>query len=1385
MKHFTVLHKILSVFLLGLIVTTTLHAQDTLRINMATVSTAYTIPATETRPCLIYGTTTTGTITIQSGFKGTIVLRKLSITSSKSSTTYGISGVSCITVEGAYNRDNMDPITKVDVILDGANTLTYTPRYSGCAFQVNQGAQIHINAVNPNNNASGTLIAKNNGEGSAAIGAPYFPTGTRVSNNPVWYENTGQGTSTITQSASSSTAPNRNTTAGGNIIIGSGTVTANAYQHGAGIGGGWYTYYNGVIIVYGGIVTAQSNYHAAGMGSGCPQGTGVLQNFANNSTIIALPPAEISAKGTTGNSSSPNALYGLNGAQNITYMNDPGKPHIVVKTEYEEPGANIYLDLTETPGLQDIFDDLEIKYDLSKVRIGRTNAAGTDLEKELHGRFEQETTFFTDASSSNPDYLGRPFMPVKKKVLAAETIELPLLKMKISFTDYPSKPLKEGYNTTQARQNAHVIKMEYNDPEKMNALNFRLQGGGVHFENMIFLKSDSSTVTTAPTELKQGDKYYIILPIKLHKTIGIYSDVLLIGGKWGTVDLPGYIRRIGMQKVVKDDTGRNDYIKVTASPTDFVATPSTAGNVTLTLNIDHKDTGILYDKDEVTAKYLVTTESDYNKVVLANPDIKTWTNMQVPAANGQNQTTTVPFAGKPTGIYYIHWYVESGVVYAHTPSTGFGPYIIADALKAGTITGNPSVCAGQIPGTIKGEVSTGGSGSYTYKWEMSTNNGTTWDTVGGNTADYTPTAPLTVSPTLFRRTTTDTYGSTATSNTFSIRIVADGITLYWKKNTTDKNWNNPANWVDANGTALNMVPVSCSNVFIPSGANNYPSLDINSTPVDVCGAPVCNNITFAYGAELAYQHILTYNTAKIQYNFGYYGTLAAGQPANSKDGASGTVMLRERWYLLSAPLKQIASGDFSFGGYPFTWQALDDAFSKENNTHSLNFKKSNPENNVSLSTTNNAIAVKAATYNSTDIGYKTQNHLESLQGVLEIPYFENTNEKAYHPTHGYDPIAQISSFYYFNNKTLQLVHNPVGRMKRNADAYRFIFEGSIQNLNVGGTGIPCYVMKVKANADGYALIGNPFMASINMSNLYSANPGKFKTNLFYRYNNDNTWPAYTFGGHGVNSQQAFVVQLTSGGEQELIFPMEGTLGLTGKTVTNIPRRLPQTGALGVNISSSNGLNGDFAELLSANTSITENVDKLLIVDDQNVPEVFFIGTNNKSHNLMQVYKEGENEVGLGIVSKSKSGEELTLVFDQIQDFVSQTNLYPVLIDKHLGVKQNLSLNNIYGFTQRKISSDNNYIDADRFAVQLLSSGDEFLKQGTNISIGYINKELKVKAIQKITQIQIYDTLGRRIYSEVNINTDHYAKTVSLNQGVYLVKVCTENGESKVEKIMAL
>ena len=89
-----------------------------------------------------------------------------------------------------------------------------------------------------------------------------------------------------------------------------------------------------------------------------------------------------------------------------------------------------------------------------------------------------------------------------------------------------------------------------------------------------------------------------------------------------------------------------------------------------------------------------------------------------------------------------------------------------------TITGDPSVCSGQVLPEISGSVPAGGSGNYNFLWEQSTNGGVNWTQaiLTNNTQNYQ--APALDIPTQYRRYVTSGANACckSTSNILDIAI---------------------------------------------------------------------------------------------------------------------------------------------------------------------------------------------------------------------------------------------------------------------------------------------------------------------------------------------------------------------------------------------------------------------------------------------------------------------------------------------------------------------------------------------------------------------------------------------------------------------------------------
>ena len=490
-----------------------------------------TIPASSTNEYVITGSTTSNYVIVEFGWKGTITLKNCSF-------NFYNEYNSPIRITGKNNLSNSDPSrTNVNLILDGKNYIYNEYGNGNACIQVDQGAQINISAVDPCDNTSGILIAEQkDAYGGAAIGSR------------------SSGSSLETRSTAILNNGLSATTAGGNVVISSGTITARG-GHGAGIGGGFCTYYDGMIVIYGGIVNSTADFDAAGIGSGCPQGTGLVNEYAPNSAVVVLPPAVVSAKGAgeTASGGVGHNLFselGLAGTKVRVYIGDPEKPAINVRTEDNTPNANIYFDLSQDPDINRVVSTVvdPDMLDVHSVLLGKTDASGVF---STTGSLINSTTFYTDASSL---INGSPYLSATKALPSGGEVVLPKLQTQFNIESKPSELLEPGYTALDAKANATVFKITYDDNSPMSNLTFSLaSGSSSSFLDPIFLASDSTTVVSAPTTFKKGDVYYIVVPIKTDQAQKVHTDVLMISGIWNGSST-GYIRQVINQIVAKLET---------------------------------------------------------------------------------------------------------------------------------------------------------------------------------------------------------------------------------------------------------------------------------------------------------------------------------------------------------------------------------------------------------------------------------------------------------------------------------------------------------------------------------------------------------------------------------------------------------------------------------------------------------------------------------------------------------------------------------------------------------------------------------------------------------------------------------------------------------------
>ena len=135
---------------------------------------------------------------------------------------------------------------------------------------------------------------------------------------------------------------------------------------------------------------------------------------------------------------------------------------------------------------------------------------------------------------------------------------------------------------------------------------------------------------------------------------------------------------------------------------------------------------------------------------------------------------TNPLPGAPTPstttvgqqVFYVHQTNGFGC----TSDTARIPVTIVAAIGGNTISGDIAICAGTTPAMIIGSNPAGGTNTFIYQWQRSTDNGATWTNItGANGINYSPGALS--NTTQYRRIVTS---STCTSTSNPVTITVEG-----------------------------------------------------------------------------------------------------------------------------------------------------------------------------------------------------------------------------------------------------------------------------------------------------------------------------------------------------------------------------------------------------------------------------------------------------------------------------------------------------------------------------------------------------------------------------------------------------------------------------------
>lgn len=631
----------------------------------------------------------------------------------------------------------------------------------------------------------------------------------------------------------------------------------------------------------------------------------------------------------------------------------------------------------------------------------------------------------------------------------------------------------------------------------------------------------------------------------------------------------------------------------------------------------------------------------------------------------------------------------------------------------------------------------------------------------------------------------------------------------WLGGTTG-NWNNDANWCRADRSDLNkdndyvsnemngghgFVPIYYTRIVIPEEndqielyspsrrvGNNSRILDLETGKDDtnigeasnnieydlvvragesdnVYGVRpyytnVCYEIHFEPGAEMLHAEYLYYNKAWVDYQ------LTGG-----------------RWYTLASPLQGVVAGDFytdSDSGKEMQEYFTDITFAG----NGLYKNGTLPNNRFKPSVYQRAWKGTGATMVGTLGGERAiAGNWSALYNDVAESYTPGTGfslkvQDLPEPTHGSEAIAKFrlpkadESYKYYENLD----------DKTGEDAPSFEREGNVGKLKTdafsSGTS---FTVPLQESADGqYYLVGNPFMAHLDMNAFFNGN-----TDLERKYwlvtdgnqsaavgtgssDADNGW--ISVGDANIAPLQSFFVKKTSvGGNVKVTFTQD--MQVLGDGGTNDGLR--SANALTITATTTDGRTSRAAVAYSgmASDDYQSSEDAELFLDSNlgDVPMVYTVaGTMATSINrTSELYN-----IPLGVYGNKQ--EMVTLSFGGLNQFSSAT-LYDAQEQTETPLREGKTVSVPAGtsgryFLRAGTPTGNEVIARNAFLVYSVGGG--------KVMVTSSNTPLK--------DIRVYTMGGAQVRS---IQASGMQQEIYLNRGIYLITVSDQDGLQETRKVL--
>jgi len=593
------------------------------------------------------------------------------------------------------------------------------------------------------------------------------------------------------------------------------------------------------------------------------------------------------------------------------------------------------------------------------------------------------------------------------------------------------------------------------------------------------------------------------------------------------------------------------------------------------------------------------------------------------------------------------------------------------------------LCIGSDSGTIIGTLPSGGNGSFTYLWEVSTqgpNSGFTSASGINDKKNYNP--GVIDSNSYYRRTVFSGNCNISVSPILLIKVRNENT---WT-GATSTNWNTASNWT------CNTVPNINSNVTIPNGLSNYPLLESGAEGL-------CKDISIANSASL---DVLN-NTLNISGNIANDGNFLA---------ENGTITLK------GTSMQNIPSNTFDF-----------------NNVRNLII------NNTSGATLNGSLEITGyvlaktgnltITDNLTLLSSEVQTALidgsgsGNIIGTVILQRFLNTatGYKYFSSPFNSSTVGDFSSYVDLSASFPQVYSYDEGNKSDTKDitgwnaytsagAALSVLQGYAFNFGAGSSSAlielsgevhngPLSIQVGNSNGkytQGYNLVGNPYPSPIDWNasgwtrtnideSIYFFNAIDQYTGSYSSYVN-NVSSTGSASPAIIPSMQGFFIHVSDQNDSNTV--SSGTLGVNNTVRVNdfsqdfYKNSQPDPKSLIRITVALNGNSTKDAMVIYFDPFAYQEFDKdkdalKLMNIGEKIPNIYSLNQNKNKLSikaLPEIYKTSNERFPIGV--KSGVNGELNIQLKDIENLPSNFNVYLIDAVKHIG--QNLSKESTYKTT---------------------------------------------------------------------------------------------------------